>query len=97
MCNQQGQGNQQGQATKMRIQVRLFALARQLVGADTVSLAIGSPPNVRTVREQLVADYPALAELCPRCLFSVDAEYAGDDRPVAADSEIACIPPVSGG
>jgi molybdopterin converting factor small subunit len=33
----------------------------------------------------------------PHVLFAVGSEYAGDERPIREGSQIACIPPVSGG
>jgi molybdopterin converting factor small subunit len=40
---------------------------------------------------------PELLGLLPSCRLAVDCCYVNDDAAVSADSEIALIPPVSGG
>jgi molybdopterin converting factor small subunit len=54
----------------VRIQVRLFAVARQLAGSDEVEIELPE---------------------------GSDSEYANDAATIPGDSEVACIPPVSGG
>jgi molybdopterin synthase catalytic subunit len=41
--------------------------------------------------------YPAFAPLVDQLLIAVDAEYADDDHRLTNQSDVACIPPVSGG
>jgi sulfur-carrier protein len=81
----------------MNIQVRLFAVARQLAGHETVTLKLPEGSTVERLREQLAAEYPELAPLLPHVLFAVGSEYVGDTHTLAESLEIACIPPVSGG
>ena len=81
----------------MKVQVRLFALARQLAGADTVELELSEPATVKDVKAALVRSYPALDGLTDRMLVAVNAQYADDATPVVSGCEVACIPPVSGG
>jgi len=76
------------------VRVRLFARARELVGADKVAVA-GS--TVGDVRRALAAAYPALAALLPRSAFAVNAEFADDALAVRPGDEVAVLPPVSGG
>lgn len=77
--------------------MRLFALAKNVVGRDTVRLELAEPATVADVRAALGEAYPALGALIGQMLMAVDAEYADDSQPVTSASEIACIPPVSGG
>ncbi len=81
----------------MKISVRLFAVAKQLVGSDSIELEVSQPADVKAIREALVVAAPALGELSAALAFSVDEEYAADDSPVQPTSNVACIPPVSGG
>jgi len=49
------------------------------------------------VRRAVEAAVPALSRLLPHAQWAVDAEYADDNVPVHERSEVAIIPPVSGG
>jgi molybdopterin converting factor small subunit len=79
------------------VQVKLFALAKQLAGRDSVALLLPDGATVADVRRELPAACPALRGLIDQTLIAVDSEYAADAKPVESDSEVACIPPVSGG
>lgn len=81
----------------MIVQVKLFAVAKQLVGGDTLSVELPEQPTVADVRNALARDYPALSGTLARVVFAVNAEYATDQTRVSPSDEIACIPPVSGG
>jgi molybdopterin converting factor subunit 1 len=81
----------------LNVEVRLFAAARQLAGREKVILTLDAPETVAQLRLALASQIPALADLAPRIVFALNAEYAREDQPVSADAEIAAIPPVSGG
>jgi molybdopterin converting factor subunit 1 len=81
----------------VKIRVRLFAVARQLVGAETTELELAGPATVRDVRTALASQHPQLAALARHLLFAINAEYAADETPVEDQADVACIPPVSGG
>jgi molybdopterin converting factor small subunit len=40
---------------------------------------------------------PALAALLERSALAIDGEFAADDQSIAANAEVALLPPVSGG
>jgi molybdopterin converting factor subunit 1 len=79
------------------VRVKLFAAARQLVGADVVDVEVDGPATVAGTRRALVEQFPALSKLAKHALFAVNAEYASSETPISPEDEIACIPPVSGG
>jgi sulfur-carrier protein len=81
----------------VNVRVRLFAVARQLAGAEVISFELPEPATIATLREALAAEVPALAAVLPHVLFAIGSQYAKDDSPVPAGGEVACIPPVSGG
>jgi molybdopterin synthase catalytic subunit len=41
--------------------------------------------------------HPATAALLARSAVAVGSRYVADDEPLAADDDVAIIPPVSGG
>jgi molybdopterin converting factor subunit 1 len=81
----------------MPIRVKLFAAARDAAGQDEVTLDLGSGVSIREIREELVGRYRELVRLAPHLLFAVDHDFAADDTRVDEKSEVACLPPVSGG
>ncbi len=81
----------------MKVRIRLFAAARQLAGRDLLEVEVDEPATVARVRRQMAADLPALAQILPHVLFAVGSEYVGEHQVLLADSDVACIPPVSGG
>lgn len=81
----------------MKTSVRLFAVARQLAGRETIELDLPADSTIGQLRARLAAEVPELASVLPHVLFAVGSEYARDDETIPEGSQIACIPPVSGG
>lgn len=81
----------------VQIRVKLFALAKQIAGSEVVELSVPAPARVQDVRSELARAFPSLAGLVPQMLIAVDSVYAADSAAVLEKSEVACIPPVSGG
>jgi molybdopterin converting factor subunit 1 len=81
----------------MKVRVKLFAAARELAGRHELEIQVEAPATVGAVRRAVLQSCPALATILPHCLWAVDARYASDDDGVLETSEVALIPPVSGG
>lgn len=81
----------------MIVHVQLFAGARDRVGQGTVSLEMPDDATVQLLRRRLAEALPQLADLLPRTMIAVDQDYAADGVPLHPNSEVAVIPPVSGG
>ncbi len=81
----------------MMLRVRLFARARDLGGADTLSVEVPEGANVAELRRIIAAVCPALAALLVRCAVAVNSDFAEDDRALSEHDEVAVLPPVSGG
>jgi molybdopterin synthase sulfur carrier subunit len=79
------------------VQIRLFAVARELAEAEIVALDIRQPCTIGQLRARLAAQVPALAAVLPHVLFAIGSQYAAEDTIVPDGAEVACIPPVSGG
>lgn len=80
----------------MRLSVRLFASAREAVGASSLSLDLPDGATVSTLVHELRSTYPLLSTL-PELVISVNYEYAAGDTRLDERDEVALIPPVSGG
>jgi molybdopterin synthase catalytic subunit/molybdopterin synthase sulfur carrier subunit len=81
----------------VKLRLKLFAVAKQLAGADSLELELAEGATVADLRRKLVEQIPALGPLAPAMSFAVDQEYAGDKTVLSPGADVACIPPVSGG
>jgi molybdopterin converting factor small subunit len=78
------------------IRVMLFAGAKSLAGRDALELPL-ERATVAELQTAVAAQFPALQPLLARSLWAVDGEYAKPESLVTVQSEVALIPPVSGG
>lgn len=81
----------------MRVHVKLFAGARELVGQESVALELPASATVGLLRERLTEAHPELRSLASHAMFAIEATYCDNETPIPENAEIACIPPVSGG
>jgi sulfur-carrier protein len=81
----------------MNVTVKLFALAREFYGNDTIVVELPAGATIGELRRRLAVEIPGLAPLMSQILVAVNSEYAPDQNPLAEGDEVACIPPVSGG
>ncbi len=81
----------------MKVALKLFAVARQLAGCDTISIELPAGATIAALRAVLAEQSPALGPILPRVMFAVNADYAADETVICDGAEVACIPPVSGG
>lgn len=79
------------------IAVKLFAAARQTAGRDSIAVELPVPATVADLRQAIAVQFPPLAGILRHAHIAVDNDYATDATLVSAQSEIALIPPVSGG
>ena len=81
----------------MQIDVLLFAAAREAAGAKSIRVDVPSDASAADVLRSLGDTIPGIQGLIPSCRLAVDNDYVTADHPVSGASEIALIPPVSGG
>jgi molybdopterin converting factor subunit 1 len=81
----------------MRVTVRLFARARDLAGAPAVEVELTGGTTVADLRRSLAAAYPALVSLLDQSAVAVDDDFADNAHLLLPSSEVALLPPVSGG
>ncbi len=81
----------------MIVTVHLFARAKDLAGKEMVKVEIPPKATIAALREKLTRDYPALQSLLERSALAMDNEFADDEKVIPEGSEIALLPPVSGG
>src|SRR5919201_2169196 len=81
----------------MRVTVLYFAAARERAGTPRETLELREGATAADARDAACAAHPALRAIAERLRLAVDQEFAPEDRPLRDGSEVAFIPPVSGG
>lgn len=81
----------------MRIEVKLFAQARERVGNGSARLELPEGSRIADALAALERAHPGLAELRPHLAVAVDGSLARTDDVLTKDCELALLPPVSGG
>lgn len=81
----------------IRVNVKFFAMARDITGTDETVLTLpdGSTPSV--VLASLEGTYPRFREWKGHLRTAVNCEYAPGEVILHDQDELAIIPPVSGG
>jgi molybdopterin converting factor subunit 1 len=81
----------------MTVQVLFFALAREHAGCNSESLELETGARVADALVALRSRHPALEPMWTHLAVAVDGQLVGHDAPLRAGSELALLPPVSGG
>jgi sulfur-carrier protein len=81
----------------MKVCIKLFALARDLCGTDSMEVTLPDGGRIRDLRSAIDRACPAISPLTGSVSFAVNADYVSDDFPLQEGSQVACILPVSGG
>jgi molybdopterin converting factor small subunit len=81
----------------VRVFVHLFGAARERAGRSVLELEVRPPVTVGDLAAQILLHHGGLGDLLRTAAFAVDHEFAGPDTLVAEGSEVALLPPVSGG
>lgn len=81
----------------MKVEVLLFAAAREKAGAGRIVLDVPAGATVADLWRRLAAENAALAAPLASCRAAVDEEFAQPDRALHEGAVVAVLPPVSGG
>ncbi|WIG57948.1 MAG: Molybdenum cofactor biosynthesis protein MoaD [Ktedonobacterales bacterium] len=81
----------------MRVSTRYFAALREIAGRDSDILDLAAEADVAAARAVLLARYPAMERIMPRCAVAVNRAYVSGDAPLNDGDELVFIPPVGGG
>jgi MoaE-MoaD fusion protein len=81
----------------MRIRVLLFGVLKDATGHSSEVVDLPDGARIHDLLARYVHRFPRLAAMMPALAVSVNQEYSRTDRELAADDEIALLPPVSGG
>lgn len=80
----------------MKVKVLAFGIAKDIFGANAITIELGEHAETKELKETLEQQYPGLKELASY-MVAVNDEYAQDGKTITEQDEVAIIPPVSGG
>ena len=83
--------------TLMQIHVLFFGVLKDLVGRSSETLDLPEGAHVWDVLSHYSRRTPWFEAMLPTLALSVNQEYARAERALAAEDEVALLPPVSGG
>lgn len=75
--------------------IRLFAGLVDLLSTTELEFSLPGPCTVGELEQRLRQDYPALGKAVFR--IAVDQSYGQTEQVITESSEVALLPPVSGG
>ncbi len=81
----------------MRVQVKLFATYREIVGAHELPWTLREGATLRQLVDAVVDAYPRLRGHRETMFLAVNRAYAQPDVVLRDGDEVALLPPVSGG
>ncbi len=81
----------------MTVRLRFFASLRERLRCSEAEWQLADGATIDDLWQALCAHYPQLAGLRSSMTFAVNREYVKGDHVLAANDEVALIPPVSGG
>ncbi len=81
----------------MILRVLAFASAAEAMGAAEIEIELADGSGMADLESRLTTDYPELRPLWSRLALAVDGELAGTEAELRDGTEVALLPPVSGG
>lgn len=81
----------------MKVRVVAFATAADAIGSGEISVELPQGSRVADLKDLLEAEHPKLERHWPRLAVAIDGELARPDTEIPEGSEVALLPPVSGG
>lgn len=78
------------------MKIKCFGIVQEITQSKEIQLDKNHPQNVGQLKTWLSTQYPKIKNVASYAV-AVNLEYAEDHTPLDDSSEIAIIPPVSGG
>ncbi|KAE9554009.1 hypothetical protein FO519_002769 [Halicephalobus sp. NKZ332] len=81
------------------VHILLFGSARELAGNDRIKINVKPQTTTAEIVHEISEKYPILKEIAPHCVLAVGERYRHHHERLFLESstEIALIPPISGG
>ncbi len=93
IANLSGLGNRKMETKEQKISIRAFGMIAEKIGSGQIQLTGIS--TVEELRESLFEQFPGLKNM--KFSIAINKQLASGNSLIPADSEIALLPPFSGG
>jgi molybdopterin synthase catalytic subunit len=81
----------------MHIQIRYFALLREITGEREEQLTVPDDATIANVRTLLLTRYPRLQPILERCTYALNHHYVSAEATLKEGDVLVFIPPTGGG
>lgn len=81
----------------MKINVKLYASFREIVGANEEVIDVAEGTTVQMLLEDYIKRFPRIERFREHVILSVNKEYGHPQRKLKDGDEVSFLPPVSGG
>lgn len=81
----------------MKIKIELFSVYREAIGEKEIEIEIKDDAKIKDIIQFLTKKYPSIRKFIGYAIFSINHEYADENRSVKEGDEIAIFPPIGGG
>ena len=81
----------------MKINVKLYASFREIVGAKEQEIEVADGTTVQMLLEDYIKRFPQIGRFREHVILSVNKEYGHPNRKLKDGDEVSFLPPVSGG
>ena len=81
----------------MKVKVLLFASLRDLAEADRITVELAENASVTDLLDSIAQQHPLLKERVAMTRVAIEDRFCTGEDPIPPGSELALIPPVSGG
>ncbi|MCD6572838.1 MAG: MoaD/ThiS family protein [Thermoplasmata archaeon] len=78
----------------MKIKIELFSVYREAIGEKEIE--IKDDAKIKDIIQFLTKKYPSIRKFIGYAIFSINHEYADENRSVKGGDEIAIFPPIGG-
>lgn len=81
----------------IKINIRLFAALKAIVGKDDIELAVPENSTIRDAVSIMESKYPEIKNITAISRFALNMEYTDAGATLSGGDELTIIMPVSGG
>ena len=81
----------------MKVRIRFFASIKEQLQQSDAELELPDSANIEDLRRAIASAFPMIASQLTVVRFAVNHAFVPADHLLAPGSEVALIPPVSGG
>ena len=84
-------------SSKITVDIKLFAYARELVGEKNISIDVEEGITIEGLMDRIIDEHPSLENIRDNLIIAVNKTTVQQDKVLKDGDEVALLPPVAGG